>query len=85
MSLGRRGFLPCQNPDVYSSYHDYRHGIKPSAWHRVRSPHGHRNDGASYDYQWDEWHLVYRISKCWKDQRGKGRNKRTTQYRPVSK
>lgn len=35
---------------------------------------------SKYDY-WTERYPHF--SKCWKDQRGKGRNKRNTQYRPV--
>lgn len=37
------------------------------------------NERGSWSGSWTE----HRISKCWKDQLGKGRNKRTTQYRPV--
>ena len=32
---------------------------------------------------WSGYWTEHRISKCWKDQRGKGRNKRLNQYRPV--
>lgn len=77
MSLGRRGFIPCQNPKT-TSYHDYRHGIKPTAYHWSREPHGHKNDRVSHDYWEWGWERVYKISKSWKDQ-----SKRRHQYRPI--
>lgn len=64
MSLGYRGFLPCQSTS-FTTYDDYRHGFKPAAYRL--------DDGE-----------VHQVSKCWKDQRGKGRSKRSTQYRPIA-
>lgn len=61
-----------------------RHGWKRAAFHHWREPHGHRGDSASYDYMHENWTRVYRISKCWKDQRGKGRSKRNHQYRDAA-
>ena len=40
-----------------------------------RKPKWHKNE-----YWHERWEHV---ARCWKDQRGKGRNKRNTQYRPV--
>ena len=42
------------------------------------------SDGSRWKYASD-WFNPRKTtsSKCWKDQRGKGRNKRTAQYRPV--
>lgn len=56
----------------YGTWENHRHGRKRSAYRW------------KVDYS-DKWHdpVAVSESKCWKDQRGKGRNKRTTQYRPV--
>lgn len=42
------------------------------------------SDGSRWKYASD-WFNPRKTtpSRCWKDQRGKGRNKRTAQYRPV--
>lgn len=56
---------------------NYEQGRKPSAYQVKR---GERNAPDTWPGYWTE----HRTSKCWKDQRGKGRNKRSTQYRPVT-
>ena len=50
-----------------------------------RLPSFHKNDPIAEYAAWhDEWWDTKSLpSKCWKEQRGKGRHKRTTQYRPV--
>lgn len=37
----------------------------------------------TYKHDWFNPRVTESPSRCWKDQRGKGRNKRNTQYRPV--
>lgn len=55
---------------------DFWHGRKPAAY---QVKHGERNAPDTWPGYWTE----HKTSKCWKDQRGKGRNKRNRQYRPV--
>lgn len=54
----------------YGTWENLRHGRK-----RCCYQHKHR----SSRYEWEFY--SHKTSKCWKDQRGKGRNKRNTQYR----
>jgi len=56
----------------YGTWENLRHGRKRSAYRWK----------VDYSDKWQEL-VAVGTSKCWKDQRGKGRKKRTTQYRPV--
>ena len=48
-------------------YTGYKRNFRKTKWHKG-----------------EYWHERFEHTpRCWKDQRGKGRNKRNTQYRPV--